>query len=74
VDRSNDPLLTAALDHLERVLLEVANSPEELSAADIARIEQEMNTQGLLFQIRVLRTKVSEQKQNAQAIGKGVTL
>jgi len=74
VDRSNDPLLTAALDHLERVLLEVANSPEELSAADIARIEQEMNTQGLLFQIRVLRTKVSEQKQDAQAISKGVTL
>ncbi|HMD19111.1 MAG TPA: hypothetical protein VKH40_02255 [Alloacidobacterium sp.] len=74
VAQSNDPLLTAALDHLERVLLEVANSPDELSAADIARIEQEMNTQGLLFQIRVLRTKVSEQKLNAQAIGKGATL
>ena len=74
VAQSNDPLLTAALDHLERVLLEVANSPDELSAADIARIEQEMNTQGLLFQIRVLRTKVSEQKLNDQAIGKGAAL
>ena len=74
VAQSNDPLLTAALDHLERVLLEVANSPDELSATDIARIEQEMNTQGLLFQIRVLRTKVSEQKLNDQAIGKGAAL
>lgn len=67
ISPSQDPLLAAALDHLERVLLEVANSPDELTSADIARIEQEMNTQGLLFQIRVLRTKVSEQKRN-QAI------
>jgi hypothetical protein len=74
VAQSKDPLLNAALDHLERVLLEVVNSPYELSSADIARIEQEMNTQGLLFQIRVLRTKVSEQKRNAQAIQKGAIL
>ncbi len=74
VAQSNDPLLATALDHLERVLLEVANSPDELSSADIARIEKEMNTQGLLFQIRVLRTKVSEQKFNAQAAPKGATL
>lgn len=74
VAQSNDPLLTAALDHLERVLLEVANSPDELSSADIARIEKEMNTQGLLFQIRVLRTRVTEQTRNAQAIQKGAAL
>lgn len=72
--QSNDPLLNAALDHLERVLLEVANSPDQLSSADIARIQQEMNTQGLLFQIRVLRTKVSEQKTNAQAVRKGANI
>ena len=74
VVQANDPLLTAALDHLERVLLEVANSPDELSSADVARIEQEMNTQGLLFQIRVLRTKVSQQEKHSQAIRRGVTL
>jgi hypothetical protein len=74
VAQTNDPLLAAALDHLERVLVEVANSPDDLNGADIARIEQEMNTQGLLFQIRVLRTKVSEQQTNAQAVRKGATL
>jgi hypothetical protein len=74
ITRSNDPALNAALDHLERVLLEVANSPGELSSADVARIEQEMNTQGLLFQIRVLRSKVSEQATHAQSVPKGVTL
>jgi hypothetical protein len=74
VAQTNDPLLAAALDHLERVLLEVANSPDDLDSADIARIEKEMNTQGLLFQIRVLRTKVSGQKTNAQAARKGATI
>ena len=69
VAKSNDPLLAAALDHLERVLLEVANSPDGLNSADIVRIEKEMNTQGLLFQIRVLRTKT-----NAQVVQKGATL
>jgi hypothetical protein len=74
IAKANDPMLTAALDHLERVLLEVANSPDELSSTDVARIEQEMNTQGLLFQIRVLRTKVSQHEQHTQAIRRGVTL
>ena len=59
---SGDPLLAAALDHLERVLLEVANSPGPLSGADISRLEKEMNTDSLLFQIRVLRARVSSQK------------
>jgi len=72
--RANDPLLNAALDHLERVLLEVANSGNELTSTDIASIQKEMNTQGLLFQIRVLRAKVSEQKPNAGAIRKGATI
>jgi hypothetical protein len=72
--KNNDPMLAAALDHLERVLLEIANSPDDLTSADVTRIEQEMNTQGLLFQIRVLRTKVSEQETHAQVARKGVSL
>jgi hypothetical protein len=72
--QANDPLLNAALDHLERVLLEVANSGKELSSKDIENIQKEMNTQGLLFQIRVLRARVSEQTTNAQAMGKGANI
>ncbi len=74
VAQTNDPSLAAALDHLERVLLEVANSPDDLSSADIERIEKEMNTQGLLFQIRVLRAKVSEQQTNVKPSRKGATI
>lgn len=68
---SGDPMMTAALDHLERVLLEVANSPDKLSGEDIARIEQEMNTDSLLFQIRVLRAKTSRQEPKGQPLPKG---
>jgi hypothetical protein len=68
---AGDPLLSAALDHLERVLLEVANSPGQLSSADIARLEKEMNTDGLLFQIRVLRARVSSQQPKSGFSGKG---
>jgi hypothetical protein len=71
---ANDPLLNAALDHLERVLLEITNSGNELTSRDIASIQKEMNTQGLLFQIRVLRARVSEQKPNAHAIRKGANI
>jgi hypothetical protein len=59
ISANSDPIMSAALDHLERVLLEVANSPDRLSSADIARIEHEMNTDSLLFQIRVLRARTS---------------
>ena len=72
--QANDPVLNAALDHLERVLLEVANSGNEPTARDIASIQKEMNTPGLLFQIRVLRARISEQKINARAMRKGANI
>ncbi len=68
---AGDPLLSAALDHLERVLLEVANSPGPLSDAEIARLEKEMSTDSLLFQIRVLRARVSSQQPKSEFSRKG---
>ena len=59
ISASGDPIMSAALDHLERVLLEIANSPDRLNGADLTRIEHEMNTDALLFQIRVLRARTS---------------
>jgi hypothetical protein len=70
----SDPMMAAALDHLERVLLEVSNSPDRLNNADIARIEQEMNTDSLLFQIRVLRARTSQKEPKALPSRKGVSI
>jgi hypothetical protein len=68
-----DPTLSAALDHLERVLVEVANDPDGLSQADAMRLRKEMNSDGLLFEIRVLRTRVSDREDKDATQPKGAT-
>ncbi|HEX7159044.1 MAG TPA: hypothetical protein VF214_08530 [Edaphobacter sp.] len=62
----NDPALTAALDRLERVLIEVANQPGELTPERLDQLQRQMNTDGLLFEVRVLRSHVNELNQNNQ--------
>jgi hypothetical protein len=51
--RAGDPALATALDRLEGVLAEIANDPN-LTPADLQGVRKEMNTDGLLFEIRVL--------------------
>lgn len=58
---AGDPALASALDRLERVLAEVANDPN-LTSADLNRVRKEMNTEGILFEIRVLRSQAPDQK------------
>jgi hypothetical protein len=74
ISTEGDPMMTAALDHLERVLLELANTPEKLNSSDIARIEQAMNTDSLLFQIRVLRARNSRQQPKVDPRLKGASI
>ena len=57
----------ASLDRLERVLVELANEPDGLSEADLNRLRQQINTDGLLFDIRVLRSRVHSQAMVPQA-------
>ena len=71
-----DPALTAALDHLERVLIEVSNEPAGLTQTRLDELQKEMNTDGLLFEVRVLRSRVQgdvEQKGSAKTT-KGVSI
>jgi hypothetical protein len=60
VTQIDDPALANALDHLGRVLSELANEPGELSGSTITRLQNEMNTDGLLFEVRVLRSRVPD--------------
>jgi hypothetical protein len=60
-----DPAVAAALDRLERVLAEVAND-STLTAADLERVRNEMNTEGILFEIRVLLSKTPDQTNGAE--------
>jgi hypothetical protein len=74
ISADDDPIMTAALDHLERVLLEISNTPDKLNSADIARIEHAMNTDSLLFQIRVLRARNLRQQPKADSRLKGASI
>jgi hypothetical protein len=69
---AGDPQMAGALDHLEGVLAEIANDPN-LSAADIERVRKDMNTKGILFEIRVLRSRSSDQE-SGPLTAKGATI
>jgi len=67
-----DPALAGALDRLERVLVEVANDPH-LSATDLDRVRKDMNTNGILFEVRVLLARKPNQE-GGPTSAKGVTI
>jgi hypothetical protein len=51
--RSGDRAHAALLDDLERVFLDLANSPVQLSRQDVAELQQRIDNQSLLFRVRV---------------------
>ena len=59
-NNSGDTALAGALDRLEGVLAEIANDPN-LTAADLTRLRDGMNTNGILFEIRVLHARSQRQ-------------
>lgn len=74
---AGDLNVEASLDRLERLLMELANEPDSLNEADLIRLRQEMNTDGLLFDIRVLRSRVHSpgpEQQSAPKATKGVPI
>jgi hypothetical protein len=64
-ETGGDAAVTALLDELERVLVDVAASPAELSAADMERVRQRIDDAGLLFKVRVVSTEVRERQKQA---------
>ncbi|HZS56464.1 MAG TPA: hypothetical protein VFA65_18810 [Bryobacteraceae bacterium] len=54
--RSGDQAHAALLDDLERVFVDLANSPSRLSSEDVAGLRQRIENQGLLFKVRVTNT------------------
>jgi hypothetical protein len=58
---TGDRQVEASLDRLERLLVELANQPGGLTEEDLNRLRQQMNTEGLLFDIRVLQARVHSQ-------------
>jgi hypothetical protein len=74
---TGNPVMEASLDRLERLLAELANEPDGLNETELERLRQEMNTDGLLFDIRVLRSRIHSQAiepQSTPTVTKGATI
>ena len=61
--RAGDTSQAALLDDLERVLLDIANSPSNISAADLENLQSRVIDEGLLFKVRITSTDVREKGQ-----------
>ena len=55
------------LDQLERVLVEVANSPSEVSSKELESLRKRIESQGILFKIRVIGSDVRQRAKQAPA-------
>jgi hypothetical protein len=61
-----DTALAAVLDELERVLLDVAHSPQQVSAAQLDTIRERIAAKGILFKVRVVSQELQQRGESAQ--------
>jgi hypothetical protein len=62
---AGEPGLASVLEELERELVEVANGPAKLSAAEFAALRERIDTDGLLFKVKVLGAQVRSRERDA---------
>ena len=59
---TGDTAVAGVLDDLERVLLEIANSPSEVSNGQLEQFREEIRERGLLFKVRVVGSQVRQRE------------
>jgi hypothetical protein len=65
-----DPQVARVLDQLGRVLAEIANGPAEVSAGDLQQVRHTIQSESLLFKVRVIQSEVnSKLRQPGQVSG-----
>lgn len=62
-EQQGDAALASVLDELERVLLDVAHSPQEISPAKLESLQKRIEARGILFKVRVVGKEL-QQKQD----------
>jgi hypothetical protein len=61
--RSGDEGVREVLDALERVLLEIANAPPDVSARELAALRADIEQRGILFRVRVVASEMRAREQ-----------
>ncbi len=70
----DDPALAPALERLNHLLEELANQSGDLNQATLTRLQNETNTNSLLFEVRVLRSRLPERRAAVTGHTKGGTI
>ena len=68
---AGDTAVAVVLEELERVLLDVAHSPEQLSHAELEAIQKRIKDRGILLKVRLIGSQVREKEKSAAAGGTG---
>jgi hypothetical protein len=61
--RVGDASHAAVLDELERALLDIANSPTEISASELESLQKRIENEGLLFKVRIISSNIHHKGQ-----------
>jgi len=59
--------VASVLDDLERVLVEIANSPSTMSESEFATVRKRIEQQGIIFKVRVFGNSVREREYRSTA-------
>jgi hypothetical protein len=63
--RSGDATLSAVLDDLEPMLIQIAHSPSKISSAQLEEIQRRIAARGILFKVRVVGSEVREREKSS---------
>ena len=64
--QEGDQAMASTLDELERVLLDIANSPDEVTPAQFASLRKRIEARGILFKVRVVNQNLREREKAVQ--------
>jgi hypothetical protein len=64
--QEGDAGLASVLDDLERVLLDVAHSPDEVTPVQLAAIQKKIEARGILFKVRVVNKELQQRQEARQ--------
>lgn len=66
--RNGDVATAGLLDDLERVLLEIAHSPAEVSARQLEELRRQIEDRGILFKVRVFGSRAEQSSGNTNSL------
>jgi hypothetical protein len=70
--QAGDPQVARLLDQLGRVLAEIANGPAEVSPEDLQQVRHTIQSEGLLFKVRVVGSEVNSRVRRPELAGGSV--